>query len=158
MFSKILGKKKETTSQEDQERAQLLEKIATMNLTEMRSYVNGKLESLPLNEDGLTAILSKLTTPDTKTQLYYLKEDDADSKKKKAFDLVLLTAKSKKITFATVDQIQKFIEVYHDIIKKYDTEYKEIYASRFKDAIALALNNINEISNLKAKMNILGED
>ena len=158
MFSKILGKKQETTSQEDQEKAELLEKISTMNLTEMKSYVNNKRESLPLNEDGLHAVIQKLVTPHASTQALYIQESDMDSKKKKAFDLVLLIAKSKKITFKTVDEIQKFIQTYTPIIQAYDTEYKEIYTSRFSDAITLALANMQTMSNLKAKMDILDQN
>ena len=157
MFSKILGKKKETTSQEDQEKAELLEKISTMNLTEMKSYVNNRIEKFPIDEDGLLYIMKRLVTPDAKTQALYVQESDMDSKKKKAFELVLFVSKSKKITFETVDEIQNFIQVYDSIIKVYDREYKEIYASRFNDAITLSLANINMISELKAKMDILGE-
>ncbi len=158
MFSKILGKKQETTSQEDQEKAQLLDKISTMNLTEMKSYVNNRIENLPLNEDGLLGVMQRLVTPNANTQALYIQESDMDSKKKKAFDLVLLIAKSKKITFQTVDEIQNFIQTYASIIQSYDKEYKEIYASRFSDAIALSLENINKMSELKAKMDILGEN
>ena len=158
MFSKLLGKKQETTSKEDQEKAQLLKKISTMNLTEMRSYVNNKIEALPLCEDGLNGVILKLITPDPTTKLLYIKENDMDSKKKKAFDLVILISKNKKITFKTVDAIGVFIELYAPIIKAYDTQYKEIYASRFNDAITVALNNINKMSDFKAKMNLLGEN
>ena len=158
MFSKILGKKKETTSKADQEKAQLLEKISNMNITEMRSYVNNRIEAFPIDEDGLTAVIERLITINEKTKLYYIKADDVDSKKKKAFDLVLLASKSKKITFATVEKIQEFLEIYKDIITEFDTEYKEIYGSRFNDAITLALSNIDKITELKNKMNILGED
>ena len=158
MFSKILGKKQETTSQEDQEKAQLLDKISTMNLTDMKSYVNNRIENLPLNEDGLHGVIQKLVTPNENTQALYIQESDMDSKKKKGFDLVLLIAKSKKITFQTVDEIQNFIQIYTPIIQAYDREYKEIYASRFSDAIALSLENINKMSKLKTKMDILGEN
>ena len=158
MFSKILGKKKETTSKEDQEKAQLLEKISQMNITEMKAYVNNKIETFPIDEDGLTAVIERLIAINEKTKLYYIKVDDTDSKKKKAFDLVLLASKSKKITFTTVEKIQEFLEIYKDIILEFDTQYKEIYGSRFNDAITLALSNIAIITELKNKMNLLGED
>ncbi len=158
MFSKILGKKQETTSQEDQEKAQLLDKISKMNLTEMKSYVNNRIESFPLNEDGLLGVMQKLVTPDANTKALYIQESDMDSKKKKAFDLVLIIAKSKKITFKIVDEIQNFMQKYESIIQEYDREYKEIYASRLSDAIALSLENIGMMSELKAKMDILGEN
>ena len=158
MFSKILGTKKETTNHVDQEKAQQLDKISAMNLTEMKSYVNNKMDTLPLNEDGLHGVMQKLVTPNQNTKALYIQESDMDSKKKKAFDLVLLIAKSKKITFKTVDEIQNFIQTYMTIIQIYDREYKEIYVSRFNDAITLSLANINKMSELKAKMDILGEN
>ncbi len=157
MFSKLLGKKKESIGKENQEKAELLKKISTMNLTEMRSYINNKIEALPLCEDGLNGVILKLITPDSITKHLYIKENDMDSKKKKAFDLVILISKNKKITFKTVDAIGVFIELYASIIKEYDTQYKEIYTSRFKDAITIALSNINTLSDFKAKMNLLGE-
>ena len=158
MFSKLRGKKQKNATAEDQEKTQLLKKISTMNLTEMRSYVNNKIESLPLSEDGLNGVILNLITPDSATKNLYIKEDDMDSKKKKAFDLVILISKNKKITFKTVDAIGVFIELYAPIIKAYDAQYKEIYTSRFNDAITLALYNINQISDLKSKMNLLGEN
>jgi len=158
MFSKILGKKKETTSQEDKKKVQLLDKISKMNITEMRSYVNNKIETFPIDEDGLTAVVERLITQNEKTKLFYIKSDDVDSKKKKAFDLLLLTAKSKKITFTTVEKIQEFLKIYKEIITEFDTQNKEIYNSRFNDAIALALKNIDKITEFKNKMNILRED
>jgi hypothetical protein len=158
MFSKILGKKKETSSEEDKLHAELIEKISKMNLTEMRSYVNNKLTALPLCEDGLSAVVSRLAEPDKQTQKMYLQLDDMDTKKRKAFELILLISRSQKITFKTVDLIQKFIEANTELIQKYDKDHKEIYFSRFEDAIELALKNINEMTALKAKMDILGEN
>ena len=157
MFGKILGKKKDATSEDEKEHTQLVEKISTMNLTEMRTYVNDKLATLPLCEDGLSAIVNKLSTPDSAGNMY-LKEDDMDTKKRKAFELILLVSKSQKITFKTVDLIQKFIEKNIKLINNYDKEHKEIYLSRLNNAIELALKNINEITILKAKMDILGEN
>lgn len=157
MFSKLLGKKKETSTQEDQEKVELLHKISTMNLTEMKSYVNNRIGNLELNEDGLLGVMQRLVQADANTQALYIQESDMDSKKKKAFNLVLLVAKSKKITFETVDEIQNFITIYATIIQAYDREYKEIYSSRFNDSITLSLTNINMVAELKAKMDILGE-
>jgi hypothetical protein len=150
MFKKILGKKKEISSEEDTLYKELVEKILKMNLTEMRSYVNNKLTSLPLCDDGLSAVVEKLIT--------YLQEDDMDTKKRKAFELLLLISKSQKITFKTVDLIQKFVQDNMKLIQNYDNEHKEIYLSRFYDSIELALKNINTRTTLKAKMDILGEN
>ncbi|MBA1433292.1 MAG: hypothetical protein FAF04_06835 [Epsilonproteobacteria bacterium] len=154
MFKSILGSKKEDTSQEN---AVLVEKISKMNLTEMRSYIKNKIQDFQVSEDGLNEVMRRLTQEDANNKQYYLKADDMDSKKKKAFDLVLAIAQSKKITLVTVELIQKFTEVYKDIIEAYDKEYKEIYASRFADAINAALAGIDQKVELKNKMNVLGE-
>jgi len=159
MFGKILGKKKKEHSSEDEKlKAELKSKISKMNLTEMRSYVNNKLTSLPLCEDGLSAVIEKLAQPNEETKAMYLQLDDMDTKKRKAFELILLISKSQKITFKTVDLIQKFIETNAAVITKYDKEHKEIYSSRFSDAVELSLKNISEIAGLKVKMDILGEN
>jgi hypothetical protein len=157
MFGAILGRKKEDISEDDAIHAELVSKISKMNLTEMRSYVNNNIKDLELSEDGLSILLQKLTTKNEKKE-YYLKSDDMDSKKKKAFDLILLISKSKKMNFTVIEEMQKFIEVYKEVIAGYDSEHKEIYASRFVDAINHALVNMNQKVALKNKMDILGEN
>ena len=158
MFGSILGRKKEEISTEDKEHQELVEKISKMNLTEMRSYINNKIKDFEVSEDGLNEVLSKLITPDAKTNNYYIKADDMDSKKKKAFDLVLSAAKNKKVNVVTVELMQKFMDVYKEIIANYDKEHKEIYESRFKDAIELALMNLTQKSELKNKMDVLQQN
>jgi len=158
MFGNILGRKKDDTSTVDGANAALVEKISKMNLTEMRSYIKNNIKEFEVSEEGLVEIMKRLTTKDEKTKQYYIKSDDMDSKKKKAFDLILAVAQSKKINFAVVDLMQKFLEVYKDIIAAYDKEHKEIYNSRLVDAVGLALVNINEKAALKNKMDVLGEN
>ncbi len=157
MFKGILGRKKEEISEENSAHAALVEKISKMNLTEMRSYIKNKIQDLEVSEDGLNVVMRRLTE-DSKSKKYYLKADDMDSKKKKAFDLVLSIAENKKINLVTVELIQKFIEIYENIIAEYDKEYKEIYASRFVDAVNNALAGINQKMALKNKMDVLGEN
>ena len=130
MFGNILGRKKEDITEEDAEHVALVEKISKMNLTEMRSYINGKIEDFKVSEDGLIELMNRLIIQDKKTKEYYIKSDDMDSKKKKAFDLVLLIAKNKKISLVAIEQIQKFVLLYKNIITLYDKENKDIYASR----------------------------
>jgi Ni,Fe-hydrogenase III component G len=157
MFSAIMGRKKEDISEEDKDHAELVAKISKMNLTEMRSYINNKMKDFPVSEDGLIVVMQQLTKEDKKTKKYYIKSDDMDSKKKKAFDLVLAISQNKKISLIAIELIQKFAEVYKDIIYEYDREYKDIYGSRFLDAIKLGLANLREKAALKNKMHILGE-
>ncbi len=158
MFGNILGRKKEDITEEDAEHVALVEKISKMNLTEMRSYINGKIEDFKVSEDGLIELMNRLIIQDKKTKEYYIKSDDMDSKKKKAFDLVLLIAKNKKISLVAIEQIQKFVLLYKNIITLYDKENKDIYASRFVDAIKFALASIAEKAALKNKMDLLGEN
>jgi hypothetical protein len=157
MFSNILGRKKEDISEEDADHAELIAKISKMNLTEMRTYIKDRIPDFSSDEDGINAVLNRLISQDSKTKERYIKRDDMDSKKKKAFDLVLAIAEHKKINLVTIELIQKFIEVYREIISDYDKEHKEIYESRFVDAIKNALININEKAALKNKMDLLGE-
>ncbi len=139
MFSKILGKKKEDKEDITKELREAISKVQNMNLTEMRSYVNNKISSFEVSTYGLLAVMEKLTLENKTTKKLYLEESDSDVKKKKAFDLVLLLAKSTKINLKVVDMIEYFTKVYAPIIAEFDKENKEIYASRFKDMHVQAL-------------------
>ena len=158
MFNGILGRKKEEISEENAEHTALVEKLSKMNLTEMRSYIKNNIQDLEVSEDGLNVVMRRLTEEDAKSKKYYLKTDDMDSKKKKAFDLILAICENKKINLVTVELVQKFVEIYKDIIEEYDREYKDIYASRFVDAVNIALENINKRMVLQNKMDVLGEN
>ena len=157
MFGSILGRKKNEISKDDAEYKAVLEKISHMNLTEMRHYINNKLKDFPISEDGLNEVLRRLITPDKNMKQYYLQASDMDSKKKKAFDLVLAIANNTQINVVTVELIQKFIETYKDIIHAYDREYKEIYQTRLEESIKQGLKNIAQKAELQNRMNILGE-
>lgn len=151
MLSKILGKKEKNQTGVD------IAKISRMNLTELRSYLNNKIESLPVTQDGLVAVMKKLATADEVTKKYYIEASDTDQKKKKAFDVFLLLAKSKKMSVECVELMQLFVSVYEDIVNEYDTKYKEIYRSRLGTAIEQALVNIHELKEFDNKMKVLGE-
>lgn len=156
MFKKFLGKK-DKTDKKDILHAELREKISKMNLTEMRSYIKNNIKDYALSEDGLNEVMHKLITEDKKMKKYYLKEDDMNSKKKKTFDLILNISQNKKINPITIEYMNKFVEIYKDIIDKYDQEHKEIYFSRFTDAIESAIAQVNLKTELNKKMAILGE-
>ena len=157
MLGSIFSKKQKAKDSQAQSHSEIAIKVAKMNLTEMRSYVNNKLANEEISEEGLYEVIKKLTTPHETTTKLYVQIDDMDLKKKKAFDLILLVSKSKKITIQTVELMQKFTELYAEIIKKFDLDYKEIYESKLNDAIAHALANVNELAELQRKMNVLGE-
>lgn len=149
MFS-FIKKKKDG----DSKLKELQEKIAKMNVTEMRSFVNKKDE---ITQEGLLEVMKKLTTQNSETSKRFIEIDDADVKVKKAFDLVISIAKSKKITIEAAETISNFIELYSDIIEKYDKENRDIYKSKLKDALALALLNIDTITDLKRKSAIIND-
>ncbi len=154
MFGNFLGKKKENTAVD--KNVHILEKVSKMNLTEMRSYVNNKVIDFEISEAGLCAVMKKLTVANEATSKTYLQIDDMDSKKKKGFDLVLMIANNKHISVEVVELMQSFIGVYEDLIGKFDKDYKEIYSSRFTDAISLAIKNVNIQSELQRKEKVLG--
>ena len=156
MFGKILGRSKKEESTEDREHNELVLKIAKMNLTDMKSYVNGRVADMSVTEDGLIELMKKLITIDETTSKRYIEIDDMDSKIKKGFELVLSIGAHKKITVVTVELIQEFMEIYSDIITKYDTTHKQIYSSRLKDTISNAASTINEMAEMRKKMGVLG--
>ena len=147
MFGKILGKNKKEAN-ENQEHSKIVEKISKMNISDMRVYVNNKLISFEICEDGLNEVMRKLLLKDDKGQRF-IEMDAMDSKKKKAFDLVLIVASSKKITIVTIELIQEFMKQYIDIIDKFDKENKQIYTSKFKDGLTKAMSTISAMTEVK---------
>lgn len=156
MFSKILGRKKEDIGHSDRAHNEMVHKISQMNLTDMRSYIMDKVSGFKSTEDGLIEIMRRLNTLDEKGKRH-IEMDDMDTKKKKGFDLVIAIASHRRVTVVAIEMISEFLNIYHDILKKYDTDHKEIYESRIKDAVAKAVFNIGEAAELKRKMDILGE-
>ena len=156
MFNKILGKNK---SQRDGDSAhqEIVEKIAKMNLSDMRVYVNGKLNDFPLCEDGLSEVMRRIVSQNPSTKQRFIELDAMDTKKKKAFDLVIKISTSKKITVTTAELIQEFNAFYADVISKFDRDNKEIYASRLTKSSQTALLSLAEMTTLKRKMQILGD-
>ena len=153
MFSKILGKTKE--SDKSKEFTEAVSKVENMNLTEMRSYVNNKIASFQVSTFGLLAVMNKLTLAHKSTKKLYLVESDTDVKKKKAFDLVLLIAKSTKINLSVLDAIQQFTQVYASIITQFDKDNKEIYASRFTDMLEQAIAALAMLADDMDKRDVL---
>lgn len=153
MLSKIMGKNK----QEDKEKelTELISRISKMNLSDMRTYVNGKITGLEVNKQGLNEVLKKITLKDEKSGKRYIEIDDDATKIKKGFDLVILISESKKISASTVEYIQKFIEAYSTLIIDYDNKNSQIYASKLKDALERSVARVNAISSVKEKMKVL---
>jgi hypothetical protein len=156
MFESLLCRKKQDISVNDKQHSILLNKIDKMNLTEMRSYIKNNISGLESSSDGLILVMNKLITKNAKTSKRYIEPDDMDSKLKKAFELVLAIAMHKRISVHTVELLQQFLEIYMDMILKYDKENKEIYLSRLKKAIKQSIVNIHNITELDRKMKVLG--
>ncbi|MEA3331734.1 MAG: hypothetical protein U9Q29_08595, partial [Campylobacterota bacterium] len=150
------GKKKSELSSEDSTVAELVEKISKMNLTDMRTYINNRVLNFEVDEDGLVEVMRRLTTKNSETSKRYIEIDDMDSKIKKGFELVISIASHSKITIVAVEQIQEFMELYSDIITKYDRDHKQIYEIKLKESISKAIVNIGEMTELKRKMSVLG--
>ena len=150
MFGNLLGKKKETNDNE------LVNKIANMNITELKSYINNKVLNFEVDENGLCEVMKKLLKLDEKTSKRYIEIDDMDTKIKKGFNLVLSILSHKKITVEAVELVQKFVEMSKDIIENYDKQNKDIFASRFNDGLQNAINIINAQAEIQKKMNVIG--
>jgi len=155
MFSKILGKIKGEASDKNLDNKELVAKISKMNLTDLRTYINNRIVDFPVDEDGLSEVMHKLLKVDEKTSKRYIEIDDMDSKIKKGFDLILSILTNKKITVATIELVNKFLEMSQDIIEKYDKDHKQIYSTKFKDSMKLAVEEITAKVELKRKMNII---
>ena len=155
MFGNILGRKKEEISEEDKANTAVVERIAKMNLTDMRTYVKNRMKGFEPCEDGLVAIMNRLLTKNEDTLKRYIEIDDMDSKIKKGFELVLSVAEHKKVTVTSVEQIQEFITLYDDIILKFDTANKQIYSSRLNDALDKSLKTIETMAEINRKAEVL---
>lgn len=154
MFGKILGKNKKEVD-ENQEHFKIVEKISKMNISDMRIYVNNKLTNFEICEDGLNEVMRKLLLKYDKNNRF-IEMDAMDSKKKKAFDLVISVASSKKITIVTSELIQEFMELYKDIIDKFDKDNKQIYSSKLKDSLIKAITTISIMTEANRKASVLG--
>ncbi|WP_415397117.1 hypothetical protein [Sulfurimonas sp. CS5] len=154
MFSKILGKMNNSIS-DNQENRELIDRVSKMNLTDMRTYINNRIADYPVDEEGLIEVLHKLLKVDEKTSKRYIDIGDMDSKIKKGFDLVLSILTNKKISVTAIELVNEFSEKSKDIIEKYDKENKQIYYTRFKDSIELAINNMNIKNELQRKMDVI---
>jgi len=152
MFSKMLGNVKDSSTDENRE---LVDRVSRMNLTEMRSFINNQIPDFPVDEDGLREVLHKLLDIDEKTSKRYINIDDMDSKIKKGFDLVLNILTNKKITINVVELANDFLEIYKNIIEKYDNENKQIYYTKLRNSIDLAIKQMSAKAELQIKMDVV---
>jgi hypothetical protein len=153
MLSKLFGKSKTENIEVDNK--ELIKAIQKMNLTDMRHYINNKKADLIVNDVGLAEVLYKLMNEDKNTKKRYINEKDDYTKIKRCFDIVLSILENNKITSDTIELVIEFKNTFEDIIKKYDHENKEIYSSRFSDAIANAINNVTYKAKLQTQFKVV---
>jgi hypothetical protein len=147
MFSKILKKFKANDKIDNEE---LILAIRKMNITEMRHYVTNRSE---VSEDGLIEILNRLIVDHEGR--YYLDENDEKSKLKNCFDLIILILRNSKTTSNVIDLAVEFIDVFEHIIKKYDRENRDIYASKFLNSIANALTAVKRRKDMEREVTLI---
>jgi len=152
MLNKLLGKNKK-----DSNDSEITQKVSKMDLNDMRIYVNNKLTDFKICEDGLVEVMRRLNSQHGKPPKRFIEDDSMDTKIKKAFDLVILVASSKKITVAAVELIQEFIEIYAEMIKKFDSDNKQTYESKLKRSMDNAIVTVAGMSAYKEKMAFLGD-
>ena len=145
MFSKLLNN---ILGSQGKKNKKLEYKIANMDLPNMRLYVNGKLDAFKVDAFGLNEIVKKLTHENKETSKHFMQDDDMDSKKKKVLDLIVLILANKKTSITVIESIHLFLDVYEELIKKYDTDNKQIYEKRIKDLINLAIKRIEIETNI----------
>ena len=154
MFKKILGRKK-GNAKEDSNYSELVQQISKMDLTEKKSYVNNRISSMPICRDGLAEVLESLIRLDKKTNTRYLKIDDDDTKIKKGFDLAIAISTNNLITFPVIKTLQEFVDVYSEIIKKFDIDNKQTYEGKLKKAVENAILTIGAIADIHNSSDLL---
>lgn len=155
MFGNILGKSDEEVGS-DTQHSKIVEKVSKMNLTEMKTYVNNKITDFEICEDGLSEVMRRLISKDANGHRF-IETDAMDSKKSKAFELVILIASSKKVTIVSSELIQEFMETYKDLIAQVDKENMQIYASRLKDALVKSIVTLEQMTAINKKLGVLGK-
>ncbi len=155
MIKNIFGSDKDSSHKEEGLDPKTIEKISKMNLSDMRLYINNGFHDFELTTEGLKEVMKRLVEPINDKGEFYLKADDMDSKKKKAFELVMLAATSIKISVKAIELMEQFMEIYKDIIHDYDKEYKDIYHSRLVKSIETAIENMYKIINIEKSLDMM---
>lgn len=152
MFTKVLNNLIGSGEKENEELHYIIFK---MDVQDLRLYVNGKLKH-KIDTYGLKEVVKKLTSINSETSKHFLEIDDMDSKKKKVFELILLVLMHKKVSIIAIEEVQIFLDTYDEILKKYDTDNKQIYESKIKDYIGFALQKISFETTIIGNIKITG--
>lgn len=155
MFSNMLGKMGISSSDKEKEHKELIERISNMNLTDMRSYINNKIPDLQVSEEGLVEILNKLLKVDDKTDKRYVDIEDMDSKIRKGLDLIVNILTNKKLSIEAIEVAIALYDASKEMIEKYDTDNKQIYMSKIREALNKAIENMALKSEIQRKMKVI---
>ena len=157
MFGNILGRDKKEPETAESTHSEVIAKIDKMNLTDMRAYLKNNMTGFESCSDGLIEVMNKLLTKNEDTLKRYIELDDMDIKKKKGFELVITISEHKKITVRSIEQIQEFIDFYKDVIEKFDTDNKQIYASKLRNAIENGMKTVELMTKVDREAKVLAE-
>lgn len=153
MLNKLFGKKEDVDL--ENKHSELAEHISKMGMAELRSLLLGQIERFKVDENTIIEILKRLTHEEHEKR--FIEKDDNDIKLRKAFELVITAANSKKMSVEAVELIQKFITMYKDIIEDYDTRNQQIYMHKLTKAIELSIAMVEQISGFINKMAVIKE-
>jgi len=145
-----------STNDKEKMHNELAERISKMNLTDMRSYTNNRIPDLPVSKEGLVEVLKRLLEVDDKTHKRYIGIEDMDSKIRKGLDLIVNILANRKLSIEAIEVAIELYEVSKEMIKKYDTDNKQIYISKIKKSLNKAIEYMNKRSEIQRKMGVIG--
>jgi hypothetical protein len=152
MFSKLLGK---STNATESNIKPLQEYLSNLGLSEIRTLLLGQVEKFPVDEEMIIEILKKMTHQEEKTGKRFIEVTDNDMKLKKTFDIVITAASSKKMSVDAIELIQKFIQMYTDLIEAFDKRNKQIYMHKLTKAIELSIEMVEQMTAYMNKMAVI---
>ena len=155
MFEKLFGSSGKESKEEESGNKELTEYISKIGLSEMRTLLLGRNERFVVDESTIVEVLKRLTHEDEKSKKRFIESSDNDIRIKKAFDTVITAASSKKMSVEAVELIEKFINMYKDLIEDYDKRNKQIYMHKLKKAIELSIEMVEQISGYINKMAVI---
>ncbi len=156
MFDNLFGKKKDVD--EEDTNKQLIEYVSKQGVTELRTLLLGQIDRFKVDENTVIEVLKRLTHVDESTGKRFLESSDNDIKLKKAFDTVITATNTKKMSVEAIELIQKFMDMYKDLIDGYDTRNKQIYMHKLTKATELSITMVEQLSIYMNKMAVIRDN
>lgn len=158
MFQEMFKKIKKTTK-DDASDTVFKSLIATWTLTDIKTYLQNKNPEFPLTEHGLLIVLERFTTREKPSDKYpngkcEVELDDNDIRIKKAFDIILLVAKSSTLSMEGIEKMEAFREMHTDVIEKFDKNNAQTYEHKLKEAVANAIIMVETKKGIENSLNI----